>query len=162
MSESAAPLAVLFPAHVHPGEAGIGAEGDDLGIRRVQVALQTVFFLRQHHDGAALRRFVGHRCDQGDLGQFLFGMAVHRDKGHRLPIAQGDGAGLVEQHDVDVAGGLDGPAGQGDDVFLKEPVHPGDADGGQQGGDRGRGQTDEEGHQDGQRDRLADPVALTL
>ena len=123
---------------------------------------ETVFFLRQDHDAAPFRGFVGQRCHQGGLGQFLFRMAAHRDKGHRLPVAEGDGAGLVEQQDVDVAGRLDGPAGQGDDVFLEEPVHAGDADGGQQGGDGGRGQADEEGHQDGQRNRLPCPAALTL
>ncbi len=80
-------------------------------------------------------------------------MPAHRDKGHRLPVAEGDGAGLVEQQHVDVAGRLDGPAGQGDDVLLEEAVHAGDADGGQQRGDGGRRQADEERHQDGQRYR---------
>ena len=118
------------------------------------------FCFGQHHDAAPFRGFVGQRRHQGRLGQLLFAVPAHRDEGHRLPVAVGDGAGLVEQQHVDVAGRLDGPAGEGDDVLLEEPVHPGDADGGQQRGDGRRRQADEERHQDGQRDRRPLPGRL--
>ena len=40
-----------------------------------------------------------------------------------LPVAEGDGAGLVQQQRVDVAGRLDRPAGHGQHVVLHQPVH---------------------------------------
>ncbi len=42
--------------------------------------------------------------------------AADRDELRRLPVAEGDGAGLVEQQRVDVARGLDGAAGHGEHV----------------------------------------------
>jgi hypothetical protein len=47
----------------------------------------------------------------------------------RLAVAERDGAGLVEQEYVDVAGGLDRTAARGDDIRLDHPVHARDADG---------------------------------
>ena len=71
------------------------------------------------------------------------------------PVAEGDRAGLVEQQRRHVAGGLDGAARHGEDVALDEPVHAGDADGGQQRADRGRDEADEQGDEDD--DRLRRP-----
>ena len=65
----------------------------------------------------------------------------------RLPVAQRDRAGLVEQQRVDVARGLDGAARHGEHVEAHQPVHAGDADGGEQGADRGRDQGHEQRHQ---------------
>ena len=64
-----------------------------------------------------------------------------------LAVAEGDGAGLVEQQRGDVAGGLDRAAGHGQDVALDQPVHAGDADRGEQRADRGRDQADQQGDQ---------------
>ena len=61
-----------------------------------------------------------------------------------LPVAQRDGAGLVEQQRVDVAGGLDRAARHGQHVALHQPVHAGDADGRQQRADRRRDQADQQ------------------
>ena len=66
-------------------------------------------------------------------------------------VAEGDGAGLVQQQRGDVAGGLDRSAGQGDHVGPHQPVHAGDADGAQQGADGGRDQTDQQRDQDHRR-----------
>ena len=79
----------------------------------------------------------------------------HRDELGGLAVAEGDGAGLVEQQGVDVAGGLDGPAAHGQHVALHEAVHAGDADGRQQRADGGR----DEAHQQGDEhdDRLLGP-----
>ncbi len=68
----------------------------------------------------------------------------------RLPrVAQGDGAGLVEHEDVDVAGGLDGAAGHGQHVGLVQTAHAGDADGGQQRADGSGSQAHEQRHERG-------------
>jgi len=80
-------------------------------------------------------------------------MTADRDEVHRLAVAEGDGAGLVEQQHVHVACCLDGPARQCNDVLLEQAVHPGDADGREERGDGGGSQADEQGHQDGERDR---------
>ena len=65
----------------------------------------------------------------------------------RLAVAERDGAGLVEQQRVDVAGRFDGAAGHGQHVEAHETVHAGDADGRQQRADGGRDQRDEQRHQ---------------
>ncbi len=85
------------------------------------------------------------------------GDAGRGDEGSRLAVAQRDRAGLVEQQDVHVARGLDGPPGHGDDVLLDHPVHARDADGGEERADRGRDQAHEQRHQHRDRDRRALP-----
>ncbi len=68
-------------------------------------------------------------------------MRTHLDAGdgrelRGLPVAQGDGAGLVQQQGVHVAGGLDRSAAHSQHVALHQPVHTGDADRRQQRADR--------------------------
>ena len=72
-----------------------------------------------------------------------------------LPVAEGDGAGLVQQQGADVPGRLDRPAGHGEHVAAHQPVHAGDADRAEQGADGGRDQADQQRDQDHQRLRLA-------
>ncbi len=57
-----------------------------------------------------------------------------------LAGAERDGARLVEEQDIDVAGRLDGPARHGDDVRLDHPVHAGDPDRRAESADRRRDQ----------------------
>ena len=73
--------------------------------------------------------------------------ALDRDELGGLAVAEGDGAGLVEQQRGDVAGGLDGAAGHGEHVALHQPVHARDADRGEQRADGGRDQADQQGDQ---------------
>ena len=68
----------------------------------------------------------------------------HRDDLGRHAVAEGDGAGLVEQQRVDVAGRLDRAARHGEHVELEQAVHAGDADGRQQAADGGRDQRHEQ------------------
>jgi hypothetical protein len=70
-----------------------------------------------------------------------------------LAVAQGDGAGLVEQQRVHVAGGLDGASAHGQHVVLHQAVHAGDADGREQAADGGGNQADQQRdqHEDGLR-----------
>ena len=68
-----------------------------------------------------------------------------------LAVAQGDGAGLVQEQDVHVAGRLDGPAAHGQDVLLDHAVDAGDADGAEQAADGRRDEADQEGDEDGHR-----------
>jgi hypothetical protein len=68
-----------------------------------------------------------------------------------LPVAQRDGARLVEEEHVDVARRFDGAPARGDDVRLNHPVHAGDADGRQEAADRRGNEAHEE--RDEHRDR---------
>ena len=72
-------------------------------------------------------------------------------KAGRLAVAERDGAGLVEQQHVDVAGRLDRAARGGDHVGLDHAVHAGDADGREQAADGGRDQADQQRDQHGER-----------
>ena len=92
--------------------------------------------------------FVGEGRELGGVGQGGLGDARGGDELRRLAVADGDGAGFVEQQGVDVAGGLNGAAGGGEDVVLDEAVHAGDADGRKQAAD-GRGdEADEQRDED--------------
>ena len=67
----------------------------------------------------------------------------------RLP--ERDGAGLVQQQRVDIAGGLDRFAAHREHVVLHDAVHAGDADCREQPADGGRNQADQQRdqHRDG-------------
>ncbi|MGX1267887.1 hypothetical protein RKD18_001081 [Streptomyces phaeoluteigriseus] len=108
---------------------------------------QPVPLLRQDDDGTALGRLVGQRRQLGGVGEFGLRRTAHRHELRRLPVAERDRAGLVEQQARHIAGRLDGPARHGQDVALHQPVHARDADRGEQGADRGRDQADQESHQ---------------
>ena len=79
--------------------------------------------------------------------------ARRRHERHRLPVAQRDRAGLVEQQHVDVAGSLDRPARHRQHVRLDHPIHAGDADRRQQPADGRRDEADQERDQHRHRDR---------
>ncbi len=67
-----------------------------------------------------------------------------REELGRHAVAERDGAGLVEQQHVDVAGRLDGAAAHREHVLAQQPVHAGDADGREQAADGGRDEADEQ------------------
>ena len=115
-------------------------------------AAQVVFLLGQHDDGAALGSLVGERGKLRCIGQPLGRHVGRGEKLSGLAIAQGDGAGLVEQKRVHVAGGLNGASAHGQHVVLDEAVHARDADGGEQPADGGGNQADEQ--RDQHKDRL--------
>ena len=104
-------------------------------------------FLGQHHDAAPFRGFVGQGGQLGHVGQFFHIDPRRREKLHRLAVAQGDGAGLVQQQHVHVPRGLHGPAAHGQDVFLHQPVDAGNADGAEQAPDGGGDQADQQRRQ---------------
>jgi cobalamin biosynthesis protein CobT len=107
-------------------------------------AAQVELLLGEHDDAAAFGRFVGERGELRGVGEPFAGDAGRGDEVGGHAVAEGDGAGLVEQQDVDVAGGFDGAAGGGDDVAADEAVHAADADGAEQAADGGRDQADEQ------------------
>ena len=88
--------------------------------------------------------------------------AAGREERRGHAVAEGDGAGLVEQQGLHVAGRLDRPAAHGQHVALHQAVHAGDADGRQQGADGGRDEADEQRHQDDHRHRRPGVVAEGL
>ena len=98
---------------------------------------QVVLLLGQHNNRAALGSFIGKRRELRGVGQPLL---AHIRRGHEfrcLPVAESDGARLVEQQRVHVAGGFNGAPAHGQHVVLHQPVHAGDADGRQQPADGG-------------------------
>ena len=126
----------------------------ELGVVRGNLpAAQRIFFLREHDDGAPFRGFV---CQAGQLrGIRQFGLRDprRRHECHRLPASERDGARLVEQQRVDVAGGLDRLSAHREDVVLHHAVHAGDADRREQSANRRRNQAHEQRDIDGNRRR---------
>ena len=103
--------------------------------------------LGQHHDGAALGRFVRQGGKLRGIRQLAFVHARRRNERHGLPVAQRDCAGLVEQQDINIAGRLDRTAGRGQHVEPHEPVHPRNADRRKKAADGRRDQRDEQRRQ---------------
>ena len=117
-------LADLIALVVHTGHAGRRGEGDELHTLILEcAAAQTELLLGEHDDGTAFGGLVGQRGKLGGIGQLRGIDAVDRDELGGLTVTQGDGAGLVEHEDVDVAGGLDGAAGHGQHVGLVQTAH---------------------------------------
>src|SRR3546814_1160718 len=79
-------------------------------------------------DGTAFRRLVGERREQRRLGQLLRRHTGHRYEGVGHAVAEGDGAGLVEEQGIDVARRFHGPARGGDHVEAHQQVHAGEAE----------------------------------
>ncbi len=122
-------LADLAIADVDTAHARDGGERHETRAERTQVALaQIEALLREHDDAASLGRFVRERCELRGIGELLLGHAGCRQELRGLPVAERDGAGLVEEQHVDVAGRLDGAARGRDDVRLHHAAHARDAD----------------------------------
>ena len=110
---------------------------------------QAVFFLGQHGDGAAFRSFVSQGGELGGFGQILNLDARSGNEFGGLAVAQGDGAGFVEQKDIHVARGFHGASAGGQDIAAHEAVYAGNADGAQQTADGGWNQTNDQRQQHG-------------
>src|SRR5262245_9296700 len=157
---SAAPLR-LPSVQIDSAHSRLGAELHKLCPHGLDVTLaQAVLLLGQHHDAPSFRGLVGQRGELGGVGERGLAHAVGGKEGGGLPVAQGDGAGLVEEEHVHVARRLHGAARHGDHVLLDHAIHPRDADGREQGTDGGGNQADEQGDQHGDGDRRALPCRL--
>ena len=127
-----------YPFRVNAADARVGRERNEAGIHGGHIAAtDAVFLLGQHNNGASLGRLVGQRGQLRRFGQFLGGDAGGGVKIGCLTIAQGDGAGFVQKQRVHIAGRFHGAARHGQDVKAHQPVHAGNADGGQKRADGG-------------------------
>ena len=143
-------------ADLDAAHAALRGEWDEIGAQLGQIAAaHTVLFLGEHDDGTALGGLVRKRCELRSIGQFLLGHAAHRLELGRLPVAERDGAGLVEQQRIDVARRLDRAARQGEHVEANEAVHAGNADRRKERADGGRDQGHEQRDQDHHRNGAA-------
>ena len=141
---SAAPLRMLRPSDVDAAHARLRGERDELGAVQLAAA-EAVALLGEDDDRAPLGRLVGEARELGRVGELLLRDAGSRDEVGRLPVAERDRAGLVEQERRAVAGRLDGAAAHREHVALDEAIHAGDPDRGEQRADRRRDQADEQG-----------------
>ena len=114
LTASPAPLRRRRPPMSTPLIRVSAVNGTKVACGSAQLALaDAVPLLGEDHDRAALGGLVGERRELRDLGELLLGHARHRDELEGLAVAERDRAGLVEEQDVDVAGGLDGAARRG-------------------------------------------------
>ena len=156
-------LADRAAVEVDARHAGVRRERHERRLVRGELAsAQAVLLLGEHDDRAALRRLVGQRRELRGVGERRVADARRRTELGRLPVAQRDRAGLVEQQRIDVAGRFDRAAGHRQHVLLDEPVHAGDADRRDQRADRRRNQADQQRDQHGNRNRRAGVVGKRL
>ena len=130
--------------------------GTKVGVGQfVQLApAQAVFFLGQHDNAAAFRRFVGERRELRGFGHRFLRHARRGKEFRGLAIAERDRAGLVEQQHIHVAGGFDRASAHREHVLLHETIDARDADGAQQAANGRRNEADEQ--RDEHRDREID------
>jgi len=64
-----------------------------------------------------------------------------------FPVSYGDGTCLIEEHHINVTGQLHRLAALRNDVGLQGPIHPRNADSGEQGADGGRYKANQERNQ---------------
>ena len=138
-------LANFAAVDIDTGHASLRREGMEYRVMSGKItAAELVAFLGEDDDGAAFRGFVGERRKLCGVCEMRFINARRGEKVSRGAITQRDGASFVEEKNVDVACGFDGPAGHGENVAAEQAVHAGDADGGQQTTDGGGNQTNKE------------------
>ena len=135
---------MLRPSDLDAAHARLRGERDELGALQVAAA-QPVSLLREHDDRASLGCLVREARELRRVGELLLRDARRRDEVARLPVAERDRAGLVEEQGRAVSGRLDRAAAHGQDVALHEAIHAGDADGREQRADRRRDEADEQG-----------------
>jgi hypothetical protein len=143
----AEPGAICVPVgQVDAGHPGLSAERHPVGRRQLAwlPCPEPVPLFREDDDGPPLGGLVGEAGELCGVSQLdLIGVA-DRDELARLPVAQRNGACLVQQQGVDVTGRLHRSARHGQHVALHQAVHAGNADGRQQGTDRGRDQANQQ------------------
>src|ERR1035441_7740107 len=84
--------------YIDAAHAGLRGEGDEVRLVRGHLtAADVVLFFGQDHDGTALRRLVGQAGKLRRVGQLLFAHAYQRKELHCLAVAEGNGAGFVQQ-----------------------------------------------------------------
>ncbi len=137
------------------------------GLRREVHAhgfFQSVFFMDTQGfgigaGGLAFRGAVEQRGEVGRLLQLLARDTLDRQELGGLAVADGDGAGLVQQQGVDVAGGFHGLAGHRQHIEAQRAVDTGNTDGREQGADGGGDQRDDQRHQVGDVDLRVEVTA---
>ena len=148
-------LADLSPFEIHTAHARVRRERHESGSEGFDVALAKVeFLLGEHHHGAAFRGFIGEGCELSGVGELAFGHAGRVQEISGLPVAERDGAGFVEQQDVDVARGFHGASGDCNHVRAQHPPDAGEPDRREQPADRRWDQAHQQRHEDGDGDRV--------
>ena len=116
---STAPLRSLRPSRSTPDKPRRRRELDEAGHAGGAAGMAARYFSCV---SATIERPSGvssaEAGEQRRLGRFALGDARHRDDLRRQAVAEGDGAGLVEQQRVDVARGLHRAARHGEHVEL--------------------------------------------
>src|SRR5262249_810270 len=112
-------------------------------LREVATA-NSIFFLGKHDNRASFRRFVSKRGKLRGVRQILLGDTASRYQSSGGAISKCDWPRLVEKQHINIARGLDGASGHGDDVALNQAVHPSNTNSGEEPTDGGRDQTHEQ------------------
>src|ERR1019366_10349564 len=89
--------------HVNTAHSRICGERNELGMMLGEFATaQFVFLLGQHDNRTPLWRFIGKAGELSSICQFAFAYSVDCNEFDRLPVAQGDGSGLVKKQGIHV------------------------------------------------------------
>ena len=140
------PLANAAAIEIDAAHAGLRCEGNEGGMGGGEFAATDIEFLfGQHHNAAAFGCFIGQGGKLRGIGELLLGDTGSRAKIRRHAIADGDGAGFVEQEYINVSCGLNGATTGGHDVATDKAVNAADADGAEQSADGGGNQAHEQG-----------------
>ena len=132
---------------IHAAHAGLGGKfhkgrtGDFL-----TVVSQTAC---QFQNGFTLRSFIMKAGQSRTANQIATACTLHGEEISGQAVAEGDGAGLIQNHGVHIAAGFHRLTGHSNHIEAGHAVHTGNADGGEQTADGGGDQANHQGNQGG-------------
>ena len=147
------PFSQMPAVHIDAAHARVRGKRNEVRFMLANfAAAQAVFLFGKYDNRAALGSFVGHGSKLSAIRQIGFGDTWSGEKASCLPVAESNGAGFIEQKDINITRGLNGATGHSQHIMLHHSIHARDANCRKQAPDRGWDQTHEE--RDQHKDRL--------
>ena len=106
-------------------------EGNEFAFCLILSQSKIVTLICQGHNTATFRSFISHRSKAGSTNHFLLINTGSRQKVDGHAVTQGDGARLVQQEGIHIAGSLHRTAAHSQHIATQQTVHTGNADGGE-------------------------------
>ncbi|MNC42815.1 hypothetical protein D3C75_916430 [compost metagenome] len=113
---------------IQPAHPGFRLEFDKHRTFSQFLLVSQTLFAYQLQYGPSLRRIITKGAYSRPIRNFLHIGAANRNKlaGHPVPV--GNGAGLIQNNGINVAGGLYSLSRHGQNIELGDPVHACDSD----------------------------------
>ena len=133
--------------HINAGHAGSCGEFDKSGMKLLHGMLTDIEFLFcEYNDTSSLGSFIRQRGKLSCFRKLLLLHPLYGLKGNCLPVSQRYRTGFIQQQYIHITGCFNGTSAHCQYICLIQSGHAGNADTGQQGTDRCRGKTHQQGN----------------